>query len=343
MPASKPKEWFEKFWLISIISLSLGVILISLSYWIGDGAQGVQKVASITLKEAGFASLITFFLNISVEWINRRRHTEETELLAQHVDESHRKRLSELLSQLDDKYEATSKALLKDVFQTVYQRNIHEGIFKIIDEHILKRDYMRRNYKCSMTIAPPTNNGPEDYVEVKFQVSYDAVNLTKKEIDVTLAGAIIDIAPRHEDHCKFLCLKIDDECIEGDALDALITKDESKSLRILRRTGKIKANGSARIYLEYKRVAPNDNSEVICSTVPMDSLECDVLLKDISLSVAAASLHPEDERESSAPGRPEFISWRIDHAILPGQGVVIYWHPKRAVPQTADDPPAAVQ
>lgn len=98
----------------------------------------------------------------------------------------------------------------------------------------------------------------------------------------------------------------------------------------LRITGNMKPAESIKVVLIYTKVAPRNYSEVICSTVQMDGLKLDVYLEDESLSVHAISLHPEDAVSTENSVFRRHASWKIPHAILPGQGAVLFWHPRRS-------------
>ena len=64
-------------------------------------------------------------------------------------------------------------------------------------------------------------------------------------------------------------------------------------------------------------------------TVQMDSFYLETFCNDPGLSVLAMSLHPEPEFRTPHPVNAAFTNWTIDHAILPGQGIVVFWHPRR--------------
>jgi hypothetical protein len=319
--------------MISFLSISLAFFLLLLHYHVMYSAEPAMKILSIVSREAGFACLVAFFLSLTVEWVNRRRHAEAEASLVNRVDAKHQERIDALLKSLEGKHEATSKELLKDVFKTVYERNIDAGIFKVVDDHILKKNLLRKGYKCSITVEPLTAEGdvpgPLPLVKLTFQISYLAVNITDQPIQETILKACVDITPEHEERCRFVRASIDGQDYSSGELEPFLRKDIGNAVWILEIPGPIDKRKEVPVYFEYCKVAPNHNSEVICSTVPMDGLEWDVLLRDGSLDVNSMSLHPENEVRVSAPNRKEFSAWRLNHAILPGQGVVVFWHPKR--------------
>ena len=335
-------KFYERFGVVSGITFFVACILLQLHHTIDDttipwlrslsppslGYVSFLEFISFISKESGFAVLVAFFLNLSIEWINRHRHAEQENTLVSLLDSKHQKRMDELLIELSNKYDERTTKLLKDVFQTVYERYIEKGVFKVIDDHVLKKDLMRKNYKVSMTISaiPEVAN----LVDLAFHIRFDAVNLTQQEITLPVCGAMIDVTPEHEDKCRFVSAKIGDQTYSEAELMHLVKRDDENAQWILKVDGTILGGGTVPVELVYKKVGPRDYSEVICSIVQMDSMEIDVLLTDDSLRVNAVSLHPEDERCTSPAGRAMFTSWKIDHAILPGQGAIVFWHPKRA-------------
>jgi len=338
--SSKPK-FYEKFGIVSLLTFVVACILLDVDRtldqvtipWLKalpnyDTAYlSILEFIAFIAKESGFAVLVAFFLNLSVEWINRRHHAEQEQSLVSLLDTKHQNRMNELLVELAKKYDERTTKLLKDVFQTVYERYIEKGVFKVIDDHVLKKNLMRKNYKVSMTISPIAE--VTNIVNLEFNIQFDAVNLTQQEITLPVCGTMIDVTPEHEEKCKFVRARIGGRAYDEGELMAMVQRDSEKAQWSLKVTGTIPAHGSVPIELVYKKVGPRDYSEVICSVVQMDSMEIDVLLTDDSLDVNAVSLHPEDERRTSPADRKMFTSWKIDHAILPGQGAIVFWHPKR--------------
>jgi len=353
------KKLYEKFWFISVVSLILAWSLIQLHHRWEHSVDPDLHLMGLIAKEAGFACLVAFFLNLSIEWINRRRHADHEESLVKIIDQKHQERIelllsnlrsehdkllrdlsvdleakhkthtTELLLNLDRKYNETNTKLLKDVFQTVYERYIEPGVFKIIDTHVLKKDVMRKGYKASLTIRQLEGENPDSLVVLCFADSYEVVNLTDKIINVPLIGTMIDITPAYEDKCKFVSAIIDGTHFDAAALSKNIVQDDEQALWKLVLMGEIPPRGSVKVSLQYSKVGPKTYSEVICTTVQMDSLEMEIFSHDPQLSVYAVSLHPDDADHLPHPLNPEHTSWKINHAILPGQGIVVFWHPRR--------------
>ncbi len=324
-PAGK-RQWYEQLSIVSVLILILSLALLWVHHHLGH-REGYEYLSTLA-KEAGFAGLVALFLNLSIEWVNRRKHAEQESALVNVLDAKHQERIENLLETLDQKYEETTNGLLKSLFRTVYNRNIDEGVFKIVEDHVLKKDLMRKRYKFSIVIRPLKDQEDTDLVDLTFDIQFDAVNISNTTYDGPLLGTTIDVTPEHEDECRFLKASIGNVVYEGESLDKLVEKDKDGSTWLLKIAGTVGVGEQVPVTLRYKKVGRRVYTEVICSIVQMDGIEVDVLSMAKSLSFNAVSLHPEDARPTSLP-KPEFMSWRLDHAVLPGQGMVVFWHPTR--------------
>lgn len=335
---SNQPRWFEQFWVISLATFLLFSLLFAMYLHIPKGTDSQPTYIALFFKEAAFACLVAFFLNVSIEWVNRKRHQLQEEKLVQHLDMKHKERQDELLKSLDERHSQSSLALLKDVFRTVYERNIEPGVFKVVDNHVLRRDVMRKGYRVTLKISPSarqgsgqcTVQGANELVDLTFQIEFEVVNLRQIDIDTLLLGAMIDVVPSHDSMCRFVKAEVGGQSYEAEALERYTTFDEDESLRTLRITGCMKPAEAIKVMLIYTKVAPRNYSEVICSTVQMDGLKLDVYLEDETLAVHAISLHPEDAVATENALFRRHSSWKIPHAILPGQGAVLFWHPRRS-------------
>lgn len=327
--ASAP-QWYERLSRVSLLILLLSFALLGIHAHLKNRGGHTYDFLSELAHEAGFAGLVALFLNLSIEWVNRRRHADQEAALVRQLDSLHSERIATLLGVLDRKYQETANALLKDLFRTVYGRNIDPGVFKIVEDHVLKKELMRKHYKFSMGIRPLLENTElvANLVGLTFDIQYTAVNISSTKYEGTLLSAVIDITPEHESECRFLEARIGDKVYTAEELVNFVEKNTRDSMWVLRIKGEIDVEGQVPVSLRYKKVGPRDYSEVICSTVQMDGMEVVVVTTVKELKVNAVSLHPESERETSLPN-PDYMSWRVDHAFLPGQGMVIFWHPKR--------------
>lgn len=356
---AQKKKFYENLFLMTLIFTTISASLLYLFHrWEGSDNSDLHFIAEIC-KEAGFAGLVAVFLNLSIEGVNRRRHHDLESSLAKSIDDMHKQRIAtvleqlrgehdvllkelsdeldskhaahrtSLLSGLDEKYSENSKKLLKDVFRTVYERYIEEGVFKVIDTHVLKKEVMRKAFRAELSIRRLEGDNPDNLVKLGYSQSYILVNITDRKVSTALIGATIDVTPAYESECRFLSAKIGDRLFEADELAKLIVKDNENDLWSIAISGELKPRESVEVSLRYDKVAPKTYSEVILTTVQMDSIELEAICFMDELCVSAVSLHPDDAEKLPPSILPESTSWKINHAILPGQGIVVFWHKKR--------------
>ena len=356
---SGKKKIYEYLWFVSLVSLGLALGLLTLHHRWEHSAEPDLKFLAIVAKEAGLASFVAFFLNLSVEWINRRRHVEQEASLVALIDSKHQERIETLLSglrqehqdllrafgdaiekqhqdhtaklleDLNAKYNKTSEALLRNVFQTVYERYIEPGVFEVIEAHVLRKDVMRKDYKSSLTLSRLSGENPENFVNLCFANTYEVVNLTDRTIDNPVVLSIIDVTPGYEDRCKFISAIVDGKKYSEQDLAVHITQMDNGAYVKLSISHQLLPRASVKVTILYNKVGPRNFAEVVCTTVQMDSFVMETISHDPELQVLAMSLHPEPEVHLPHPVNAGYTKWKIDHAILPGQGMVVFWHPKR--------------
>jgi hypothetical protein len=351
------KKLYEYLWFVSFVSLSLALSLLTLHHrWEHSTDPDLVFLATVA-KEAGLASFVAFFLNLSVEWINRRRHIEQEASLVALIDSKHQERIEsllgglrqehqdllrafgdaiekqhqthtgKLLDDLNKKYNETSEALLRNVFKTVYERYIEPGVFEVIEAHVLRKDVMRKDYKSSLTIGKFAGENPENFVNLCFANTYEVVNLTDRTIDNPVVLSMIDITPGYEENCKFISAVVDGEKYSERDLAPFITSSGAFQKLVI--SHKLLPRASVKVTVLYNKVGPRNFAEVICTTIQMDSFVMETISHDPELQVLAMSLHPEPEEHLPHPVDAGYTTWKINHAILPGQGMVVFWHPKR--------------
>lgn len=327
-PITAP-NWFENFKTVSFIlfGFSLGCLILHWALSEFFSSQVKNSLPNFLLKEAGMAGLIALFLNLSIEWINRKRHASHQEAL---------------LSKLDSKHEETSKKLLLDVnkqlFKTVYERNIDEHVFDQVEEHLLRAKTMRKGFatlfKLTRFVDPATNNSTE-FVQLECCNDYQLSNLTDKPIKVFVVKALVDVTPKYRQHCKFHRVSIGDDVIEGAELDKMVETVDGRNFILLKIEREVPPNDSVPVRVEYKKLAPIDYAEIVVTTIPMDGLILEVIDPLECFTVEAVSLHPEDETLRTPSDQKYLRRWHIEHAILPGQGIVMLWHPNGAKTEPA--------
>lgn len=323
-------RWYHQFGAVSCVLGITSLVFLGVHWAVEQYAEHTIAVSlpNFILKEAGMAGFIALFLNISIEAINRKRHALHQE---------------SLLIKLEEKHEATSKKLLSEVnaqlFKTVYERNIDENVFQQVEEHLLRAKYMRRGYRATFKLSKfvdPAQPLEEKFVKLELCNDYYVENLTIKALTIDVAKALIDVTPTYSEFCKFRRVTIDGRPpIEGESLKEFVKESvDGRNFSLLKVEHEIPAWDKVKVRIEYTKLAPIDYTEIIVTTVPMDALSVAVTDKDECFTVEAMSLHPENECMMTPLDERCHRAWEVPHAILPGQGIVILWHPLTKQPIT---------
>jgi hypothetical protein len=369
--AFRKKSFYENMFLMTLLFGLISVVLLYLHHRWSHSPDSDLVFISEICKEAGFAVLVAVVLNISIEGVNRRRHHDLETSLAQSIDKMHEQRITAVLEQLrgehdsllkelgeeleakhsvhraslladlDTKYNETSTNLLKDVFRTVYERYIEPGVFQVIDNHVLKKEVMRKAFRAELAMRPLGGDNPDQLIKLGYSQSYTVVNLTDRKIITDLIGATIDVTPAYEGECRFSYAKIGVKEFSAEEIARSVVKDDQNALWTIRISGELQPREKIDVSLGYSKVAPATYSEVILTTVQMDSLELETICFMDELDVSAVSLHPDDAERMPNSILEESMSWKINHSILPGQGIVVFWHKKRQLRelQAAEEAP----
>ncbi|MBL8277762.1 MAG: hypothetical protein JNL93_13760 [Pelomonas sp.] len=330
----RPKHWYERFRVVCLtIALSAVVLFAAHHYLSLHFKEYPGPYLALFCKELAFAAVVALFLNLSIEWVNRRRHDDQQAGMLKAIDDAFNARQESLLEEIHKKYKETADALLVDVFATVYKKNFEPRIFKVVEKHILNQNLIREDYRVGIRIdnlPPDVHSQFPNMVKLTFTISFRLRNTTNKLIKhAPVVPAYIDVTPGLEAHCKFISARIDRRNYQGALLDQHITVPEGAPALQLMLAEELEPAGIREVLLRYEKVAPQDYSEVVCCTTQMDGMDISVLCLEPALAVHAVSLHPESEEARVSNKGPEICEWRINHGILPGQGVVVFWYPAR--------------
>jgi hypothetical protein len=333
-------RWYEQFKFVCFLIGLVAVLLLAI-HWIlitYSPKHIADSYISFLFKEAGMAGLIALFLHVSIEWITRRREQLHRSALISSLEEKHQQTSNALLIALDEKHRSTSAKLLDDVnqqlFRTVYKRNIAPAVFEQVEKHLLRSDIMRKDFSAYFEIRPfidPQTKASTQFVELYFCNEYVVQNLTDSPIEAEVVRAIVDVTPIYRDQCYLKQITLGEETIDKEALigKGYVQQVENRNLikAYIKRT--IVGNDAMRVRFEYVKLAPIDYSEIVITTLPMDGLVLEVNNPTGSFTIGAVSLHPEDAMLLTPEDRQHLQKWKIDHAILPGQGIALMWHPNK--------------
>ncbi len=331
-------KWYENFKIVNWVILLASSFCLIVHWLISRNfdAEISRSLLNVVLEELGLAGLIALILNLSIEWVNRKRHEHHQHSLLDELDIKHQETTIDLLKRSEEQQKETAKSLLIDVdkalFNRVYKRNIDESVFQQIEKHLLRADIMRRNFRSHFTVRLFPKD--ENLAVVEYVNDYRVFNVTNKPVNVSVVKAVVDVTPKYRGECKFTRITIGDEIFTEEQLVALVKEDDSRSFISLTIEKSVPPNDSIPVRIEYIKLAPADYVEVVITTVPMDGLHIAVTDPSEKFTIQAVSLHPESERPLTPNDRAVHKEWIIENAILPGQGIALLWHPTHSSSRT---------
>lgn len=321
----KELKWYEQFKIVNgvlaVASLFLLVIYWSVNEHVSSERGGVLVTfLAFLAKEVGMAGLIALFLNLSIEWVNRSRHYSQQSLLLEALEQKHRETSEILLNNVN-----------KQLFETIYKRNVDSDVFSQVEEHLLKADTMRREFSAAFTLQPFFYEGRQtEFVKLRFRNSYKVCNLTKDPVFAPVVRIVLDVTPCFAEHSKFKRIKVGKEILSESDLKGVVRSIPDRDFISIVVEREVPPMGELPIEIEYEKLAPLNYVEIVTTTVAMDGLNIEIIDQSEFFTVDAISLHPVDERRKTPIGNPVSSQWILDKPILPGQGIVLLWHPKNA-------------
>ncbi|UCU94452.1 hypothetical protein [Hydrogenophaga taeniospiralis] len=338
MASTSQLKWYENFKHVSWVLLVSSLIFLSLHWFIEEHSTYGKSLASYLFKDAGIAGLIALILNLSIEWINRKRHQSHQDTLINELQQKYQSITDKLLSDLEQKHQSTSAELLsgvtKKLFQTVYERNVDPEVFRQVDMHLLKAESMRRAFHADFKLRrflDPATNQATNFVVLDFCNDFKVVNLTSRVIEADVAKALVDVTPQYKDHCYFKRVTIDGQEFSRQSLATLGHTTTDNNYLTLSIKQNIQPGDIKTVRIEYTKLAPLDYNEIVVTTIPMDGISLTVSDPEEFFTVSAVSLHPANEKQITPKDQRHLCRWEIESAILPGQGILMLWHPIGAV------------
>ena len=287
----KDPAWFENFFVVEgFILIFSSVCLIAYSHIpVINSTQ--PSLLALFLKEMGFAGFVAFFLNMSIEWVNRRRH------------------------------EKFVHSLSRDIFKTVYGRNIDKKIIDQIEKNVLKCDTYRKNYLVEVRLEVWRDK--PNFVKFCFYNSYDVVNIGSEKSKIPIIKAQIDLNDPDADRLEQV--KIDEEIYPIEKISV-----SENGFMTINLESELERNQVKKVCLTYVKHMPIDSSEAIITTFPMDGMRLVVSDPYEKFEIGAISLHPENAlADNLNEDRNDYKKWVLDCGVTPGQGMMLFWKPKK--------------
>ena len=258
--------------------------------------------------EFGFALLIAAFLSASIEEFTRRRFRAEVD------------------SRMND--------VQKNVFRSTYSRNLPDQFFNEVEELLFQSKFLYSNYRIEYDFrgqGPLAETGSPQMMNVTIKHIFSVRNLTAFASEHCIRIQIQEL-PYLEDQC---CAKIRSVILYGSAtfeqeeIDKINTESESDS-------------GTRTFRIQADEVPPGDSmqAEITAQTTTYTdgfafcrcwepSNQLTVVAKfqpGIDLDrVGADTVHRTTCKLISGEHAENELSWVIEGAVLPTQGINFWW------------------
>jgi hypothetical protein len=293
------EKFYQNFTIVNLAILLASIFLLFLYWVLHEYFEPTIKNSYFALicKEIGMAGLIALILNISIEFVNRKKHNEDKE---------------ELISLIS-----------KELFKAVYGRNIDKSIVTQLDNYLFSSMCIRRGYRNLIQLNM-VSGGDNSMATFTSSVSYLIENVTSKRVSIPLVKCVIDSVDSNGFN-SFKKMSINGKDFLGDDLAQYINPSADKRVTNLFYEDYLEPKSSIEVSYEFERLVHARSSEAIVTTIPMDSFELNVIDKNESFKIDAFSLHPLDEALVIDNG--VLKEWRINDSIIPGQGFLLIWEP----------------
>lgn len=271
------------------------------------------KAVAVFFKELGLAAMVAVMINFSIEAFNRKRHDREKRDLIETINSAHTSQREEQI-----------KAINEKIFQTVYERNIPSGLFKVIEEQVLRSNFIRPESAYLLRIEPCD----EEHAKIIFRHTYKIKNVNSTQAAYSMAAGF-DVIKSLSDKYEIRTFQAGKAKLEGEKLIAeKIDKTEVHEWWSLKLEQLVDPEETIECIVEFVRISPKVGKEAICSMLPTERMSIQVIDRECMLSVRAMTLHPRMEVVKQIDEAGGFYHWELDGALFPGQGFLVDWRPR---------------
>ena len=306
--------------------LIVGIVLVSipaftkiLSSW-GEQKEGVQREGE--QKEKGkflSQSLEGLCINLGIGFISAGLVTL---LVEPRSREQLHDQVSERINALED---AAKDSIIRSLV-------LDENIFKEIQSHLIRQDYIIRNYEIKLSLH--WNESQTKVIE-KANISYEIHNKAFSDKRYPINFAISNEGENEEEEePRILIYSVDGE----DKKERISRKQDETDAGLIRITDEIdvRKNSSRKIEMTYQVFRRPDYEEPWIVRRMADGLTMTVTHHPPNLAINCTPLHPvlhsndadgQGLFEVPSNGRREVcdFTWKIKTGILPYQGLLLSW------------------
>jgi hypothetical protein len=305
------------------------------------------ELAHLFVLEVGIAIFVSCFIALTFEWLLHQRAEAEHARHLGEADRRHKVHLEQEGLQHKIHLEATQKNLFNTLFGFHLNPRLGDEIFQV-----LKNSSTFNREDCTLRFefdAPPeperaryagNKDRGDDLLLVRATVSYSLRNTTGTPQRFPIEPYFENCLQLDREADRFTAYKIEgcddrDGCVAAGELneEQLRAKFKPEGIRRKLSLGEIQINPRcpAKFHFSYRTLRRTSDSHSWITVVPMDGIRVQAALLDpkLDLEFDIEAAHREDLlRLGSRTGpSPRVHEWRIEEAILPYQGVILYWHP----------------
>jgi hypothetical protein len=277
-------------------------------------------------QEAAAACLVAFFLGLSVEYFNQRRHTEQSELVRKELDVQ-RTRIMEQINE--------------NILKTIYKRNIPAPIFEHVERFLLRSDFLRRNYSVDLTLERTALEDGQVRARLTIDQRFDMWNLTDSSATYQ-AQSIINADPRSAGRSagarmRFISAEFvtytnngvqigTATAFRGNDLLHRVKPSLDGASQVFTHHVEVPRGGYVSVVLSHEAIQALDGADMLCCLTPADGMSITILTPRKDFGVDVVSMHPEDAI-LMRPRNGFSRTWQSRHPIFPGQDVSYQWYP----------------
>lgn len=328
---------------------------------LGKLATGPWGVMRAVPREVGMALMVAAVITVVFEYTvrgkeNAERKTREKELEAEYrartreLEAEHRNREKEL----DNAHRNRQKELERDVFSHIIGHDVDKSIMGEVNlalrNSMLVRSDVNATYEFSQA-KPDT-----DQVRVVTSVRYRLTNRSRDTQDYWIQHSNINLAPECDSDEGFVLLRVDEGKPNGDRPIRIFDRancplgEEEKAGFVMRKDGvknfiqckeplKILPDQSIFVSCTYVNIRRMNDMVTLITKWPADNVKLRVVTSTDSreLEFFVDSAHRAGlERLDSPRHDHQLLEWQLGTALLPGQGIQLYW---RRTPKHKSIPP----
>lgn len=288
---------------------------------------------SLLFKEIGFAAIVAVILNFSIEAFNRKRHQAEKEELINEINIRHANLKEDI-----------SLSIANNVFSTVYKRNISEKMFREVEYLLLRQDIHRSEYRAKFTLQQSTDHPGK--ILLQRSQNFTLRNISENDKNVSLSF-VSDTPPDTRDFFRYGITIADYEASQIEyKLDALMREGRAVFENgFIKVSVPIKIKKGQMICVDETSLVLREmiGSEAVVSVYPTESMELTVETPNSDFEICVESLHLREVESDPFEKSPLWQRWRLNHPILPGQGMIIVWKPSKVCPVQLNQEAASCQ